>query len=128
MTAYLLDTNTLWWASVSPRDLSRRAHRICESPRIERWVSVVSLWELVAKCSIGKLSIPQVTTALPAWVANLEARVLPLHASHTYTAYGLPLLHRDPFDRMLVAQALAEDLTLVTADEAIRRYPVKSVW
>ena len=91
-------------------------------------MSAVSLWELVTKCSIGKLSISQVTSTLPAWVSSLGARVLPLEAAHAYAAYGLPLLHKDQFDRMLVAQALADDLTLVTCDEAIQHYNVKWVW
>ena len=125
---YLLDTNTFWWAVMTPRVLSRRARRICESQGIDRIVSAVSLWELVAKCSIGKLTISQVTTTLPAWVSSLGARVLPLAAAHAYAAYGLPLLHKDPFDRMLIAQAVADDLTLVTCDETIQRYDVKWVW
>ncbi len=125
---YLLDTNTFWWAVMTPRELSRRARRICETPGVERIVSAVSLWELITKCSIGKLSISQATTTLPAWVNGLGARVLPLEAAHAYTAYGLPLVHRDPFDRMLIAQALADNLTLVTCDKSIQRYPVKWVW
>src|SRR5207302_9194864 len=99
---YLLDTGTFLWAATSPGELSRRARRICESPSARRVVSVASLWELIAKCSIGKLSIPNAGTVLPAWVDGLEARVLPVEASHACAMYGLPLLHRDPFDRMLV--------------------------
>jgi PIN domain nuclease of toxin-antitoxin system len=95
---------------------------------MQRVVSAVTLWELVAKCSIGKLSISQVTTALPAWVSSLGAQVLPLEAAHAYAAYSLPMLHKDPFDRMLIAQAVAEGLTLVTCDENIQRYDVKWVW
>jgi len=113
---------------MTPRVLSRRARRICETPGVNRVVSAVSLWELISKCGTGKMSITQATTTLPAWVNNLGARVLPLEAAHAYAAYGLPLLHKDPFDRMLIAQAVADDLTLVTSDEAIQRYPVKWVW
>jgi PIN domain nuclease of toxin-antitoxin system len=125
---YLLDTNTFLWAGGARGKLSRRARRICEAPGVERIVSAVSLWESVAKCSIGKLAISQVLTTLPMIVNNLGARVLPLEAAHAYAAYGLPLLHKDPFDRMLIAQALAEDLTLVTCDETIQRYAVKWIW
>jgi len=91
-------------------------------------VSAASLWEAVVKCSIGRLSIAQATTTLPMLVENLGVRVLPLEAVHAYAAYGLPLLHKDPFDRMLIAQAVANNLTLVTSDETIQRYPVKWVW
>lgn len=113
---------------MTPRVLSKRARRICELPGVQRVVSAVSLWELVSKCSIGKLAISDITTTLPGWVNRLGARVLPLEASHAYTAYGLPLFHKDPFDRMLLAQAITEDLTLVTSDETIHRYSVKWVW
>ena len=125
---YLLDTSTFLWAGGAPGKLSRRARHICDTPGLERLVSAVSLWEAVAKCSIGKMSLPQVTSTLPAWINSIGARVLPLEAAHAYAAYGLPLLHRDPFDRMLVAQAMADGLTLVTCDENIQRYPVKWVW
>ncbi len=125
---YLLDTSTFFWAATMPRRLSRRARRICESAAIERCVSAVSLWELIAKVTIGKVSIPNAPVALAAWVVSLGARVLPVEASHVYAAYGLPLLHKDPFDRMLVAQAVTEDMTLVTDDADIHRYPVKWTW
>jgi PIN domain nuclease of toxin-antitoxin system len=86
------------------------------------------LWEIAVKCSIGKLEIADPATRLPAWIVALGARVLPIEARHAYLAYSLPLLHRDPFDRMLVAQAAAEDLVLVTSDEAIRQYPIRWLW
>ena len=126
--SYLLDTSTFLWASSSPRQLSRKAQRICESPSAEKVVSAATLWELIAKCSIGKIRIRDADATLPGWIATLNARVLPVHAAHAYAAYALPLRHRDPFDRMLVAQAVADDLTLVTSDEAIQSYPVKWVW
>ena len=126
---YLLDTSTFLWAAASPDRLSAKARRICEgastSPRL---VSAASLWEVVTKCGIGKLSIPNADTALPAWIGQLQVRVLAIEGRHAYAAYGLPLLHRDPFDRMLVAQAMVEGMTLVTNDEAIHRYGVKCIW
>jgi PIN domain nuclease of toxin-antitoxin system len=125
---YLLDTNTFLWSASAFGKLSRRARRICESPGVERLVSAVTLWEVIAKCSLGKLTIAQVTSTLPDMIDNLGARVLPLEAAHAYAAYGLPLFHKDPFDRMLIAQAVAEDLALVTSDETIQRYAVKWVW
>jgi PIN domain nuclease of toxin-antitoxin system len=123
-----LDTNTFLWAGSARGKLSRKARRICENPGVERVVSAVSIWETVAKCGIGKLSISQITATLPMLIESLGARVLPLEAAHAYAVYGLPLLHKDPFDRMLIAQAVAGNLTLVTSDENIQRYPVKWVW
>ncbi len=125
---YLLDTSTFLWAAAKPRALSRKAKRICESPAVSRLVSVASLSEIAVKCSIGKLSIVDPARSLPVWVVNLGARVLSLDAAHAYAACGLPLLHKDPFDRILVAQAVAEDLTVVTSDEKIQQYAVKWTW
>ena len=65
---------------------------------------------------------------LPGWVARMNMQVLPLEAAHAYAVYGLPMLHKDPFDRMLIVQAIAEGLVLVTKDEDIHRYEVKWAW
>jgi PIN domain nuclease of toxin-antitoxin system len=125
---YLLDTNTVIRAMVAPRKLSQRARRICESPALERAVSVVSLWEIVTKNSLGKLEIPGIQVTLNSWPSDLGARVLAIERSHVEALYALPLLHKDPFDCMIVAQAVAEGFTLVTSDETLHRYPVKWVW
>jgi PIN domain nuclease of toxin-antitoxin system len=126
---YLLDTGVVFWAMKEPRKLSGKARRICESPSAQRVVSVASLWEMIAKCAIGKMSIPNAETELEAWIGHLKVRILRVEAAHAYAMYGLPLLHKDPFDRMLVAQAQAEGLVLVTPDEDIHRYPsLKWVW
>jgi len=126
---YLLDTHTFLWAARAPEKLSRRARRICETPTKPLLVSAISLWELIMKCEIGKLEIPALSSTIPAWVKRLNARVLPLQAEHVLALYGLPLLHHDPFDRALLAQAQAENLTLVTQDEQIHRYStVKWTW
>ena len=125
---YLLDTSTFLWAATEPAKLSRRARRICESQREQLVVSVVSLWELVVKCGTGALRIASLDRTLPDWTARLGARVLSVEAAHAYAAYALPPIHRDPFDRLLVAQAIAEDLPLLTSDERIRQYPARCVW
>ena len=125
---YLLDTSTFLWAATQPARLSRRARRICESQREQLVVSVVSLWELVVKCGTGALRIASLDRTLPDWTARLGARVLPVEAAHAYAVHNLPPIHRDPFDRLLVAQAIAEDLPLLTSDERIRQYPARCVW
>ena len=129
MQGYLLDTHTFLWAAQAPEKLSRRARRICEMPAKPLWVSVVSLWELIALCEAEKLEIPTVGLTLPAWLDRLNAHALMLETEHVLALYGLPLLHRDPFDRALLAQAQVEGLTLVTKDEDIHRYPsAKWIW
>lgn len=91
-------------------------------------VSVVSLWEVLIKCNGGGLRIADPERALQGWVANLGAEVLPVQAAHVYALHGLPPIHRDPFDRILVAQAMAEDLPLLTSDACIGQYPARCVW
>jgi PIN domain nuclease of toxin-antitoxin system len=125
---YLLDSHTFLWAASAPRKLSRHARRICEQTVTPLVISVASLWEITAKCGAGKLSIPQLAVTLPIWVARMNMQVLPLEAAHAYAIYGLPMLHKDPFDRMLIAQAIVEDLVLVSNDEDIHRYAVKWAW
>jgi PIN domain nuclease of toxin-antitoxin system len=125
---YLLDTAVIFWAMTEPNELSRKARRICENPAAHRVISVVSLWEFAVKCSIGSMTIRNAATTLPLWIASLDASLLPLDPAHAYAVYGLPMLHRDPFDRMLIAQAAVEDLVLVTSDKSIHRYDVRWVW
>ena len=125
---YLLDTAPFLWAVSEPGRLSRRARRICESPRDTLVLSVASLWETMIKCGVGGLRIVNPARTLPDWVAALGARVLAVEAAHAYRLHELPPIHRDPFDRILVAQAMAEDLPLLTSDQYIRQYPVRCIW
>jgi PIN domain nuclease of toxin-antitoxin system len=123
---HLLDTVTLVWALGSPERLSPRARRLVDDG--ENVLSVGTYWEIVIKTQKGLLSIAD----LPSWwrrAADLTAaRVLPIRASHVTALAALPMLHRDPFDRILIAQAIAEGLELVTNDEPIRGYPVRTIW
>jgi len=129
---YLLDTSTLLWAAREPGRLSAKARRICESEKESLVVSVVSLWEIIIKARA--FPMPRGIAGLfpverlSMWIAGLEARVLPIEAAHAYAIDRLPGIHRDPFDRMLVAQALVEDMPLLTKDETIHQYPARCVW
>jgi len=89
---------------------------------------VVSLWELVVKCGTGALRIASPGRTLPDWTARLGARILPFEAVHAFAVHDLPPIHGDPFDRLLVAQAMVEDLPLLSSDECVRQYPVRCVW
>jgi PIN domain nuclease of toxin-antitoxin system len=123
---HLLDTSTLLWALGSPERLSRRARSIVEAG--ENVISVASYWEVVVKAQKGLLSIADPATWWRRATDVLGARTLPIRASHVTALAALPMLHKDPFDRILVAQALAEGLDFVTYDPLIASYPVRTVW
>ena len=115
----LLDTHLLlWWLDASP-SLSAQARETIRDPENTVFVSAVSLWEIWLKQSLGKLRLPADFTGR---LAAESFESLPLIASHARQVAVLPWRHRDPFDRMLVAQAQVEKLVLLTADEALTAY------
>ena len=118
---YLLDSHTLLWAVSQPKELSHQAREEITSSHNVLFVSLASLWELRIKESLGKIKLPEkFYHQLPE--AGYE--LLALSLSHIDTFGKLPFHHRDPFDRMLVAQAMVEQLILMTRDEEIPHYEV----
>lgn len=121
----LLDTHTLLWALGDPDRLSPAARAALEDPARARWVSTASVWELAIKSGLGKVSLG---VPLPVLVRDTLPAcglgVLPIGADHAVEVERLPLHHRDPFDRLLVAQARVEGLVLVSADPQVARYDV----
>jgi len=121
---YLLDTHVrLWLLTGSPRLPSATVERLSQADHLA--LSAVCVWETVIKASAGRLELPRTVRELVT-VSHRDAAMtpLPLDARHALAVRDLPDLHRDPFDRLLVAQALAEQLTLVTADAAVQAYDV----
>ena len=117
----LLDTHTLiWWLNASP-EITRAMDAALRSAENVKFVSVVSIWEMRLKSAIGKLDLPKNFRAV---LDQQPIEQLPVLAEHAHAFGELPLHHRDPFDRMLVAQAIVENLTLVTRDQRIRQYEV----
>ena len=115
----LIDTHLiLWWINDDP-SLSRKAYTLIADPSNTIFVSPVSTWEIWLKKSLGRLELPD---EFEAALAKEEFEHLPLTAAHTRGVAKLPWHHRDPFDRMLIAQAQATDLTLLTADARLGLY------
>ena len=125
----LLDTHAfLWWISDS-LELSDDAREAIADGRNAPIFSVVSGWEIAIKADLGKLELPDPPAKfVNEQLTRNELEVLPIHLRHALNVYGLPDHHRDPFDRLLISQAVLERLPIVTADPEISRYPVEIVW
>ena len=125
MSRFLVDTHALlWWLDDAP-DLSGPARAAIADPTNEPLVSAASMWEIAIKRSLGKLTVPE---ELPDDVVEAGFGWLPVTAEHAWAAHGLPLHHRDPFDRLLVTQALGEGLPVITRDERFAAYGVRTHW
>lgn len=123
----LLDTHVLLWAADRPERLSRRARRLLDDPQNDLIFSAVSLWEIAVKQGIGRRDFQVDVRLLRRGLLENGYSELALTSAHAISLDRLPPLHKDPFDRMLLAQAYVEALTLVTADAVVAKYPV-AVW
>jgi PIN domain nuclease of toxin-antitoxin system len=126
----LLDTNIFLWCIGGPKSrLSRRAAKVVEDEDTELLLSAVSIWEIALKAHIGKLEIPEEKSFFQEQMGLLGIQlVLPVEASHVFELFNLPDYHRDPFDRLLIAQCMSERIPLVASHAAIRRYPLEVIW
>jgi PIN domain nuclease of toxin-antitoxin system len=124
----LLDTHAFLFAINPFERLPPKVLGFLEDPTVERWVSAISLWEIAIKVRIGKLPLPSEPAFYTRHLASLGAHLLPVDAAHSFTLFALPLHHRDPFDRLLIAQAITEGLTIATIDPAFAAYDVPTVW
>jgi len=123
----LIDTHVLLWGLQDEPKLSDRVRTLL--PKAEVWISVASLWEIIAKVQDGKLKLPTpVRDYLTLKLRENGVSVLPLTFDHVRRLEELPLHHRDPFDRILIAQSLEENLPLITADALFKNYAVRLIW
>ncbi|HEY2546852.1 MAG TPA: type II toxin-antitoxin system VapC family toxin [Candidatus Acidoferrum sp.] len=123
----LLDTVTFLWSLETPDRISGPAMSALTNPKAVREISVISFSEIAIKQALGKLTFSK--TDLANGVTDLQLRVLPYTTEHAYRLFGLPLHHADPFDRQIIAQALAEDIAVVTSDRAFRLYEgLRVIW
>lgn len=126
---YLLDTHTfLWFVAGDPR-LSRAARSLIKNERNVLYLSAASAWEMATKAQLGRLTLqPDLESFLLTQMRIKGVQELSVRIPHAIAVSQLPVLHRDPFDRILVAQARVESLTIVTDDDRIIRYGVPTVW
>jgi PIN domain nuclease of toxin-antitoxin system len=125
----LLDTCTFLWLATGDRMISADALSLFQDPRNEAFLSAVSGWEIAVNNLLGGLRLlDPVELFVPRYRALHGIESLPLTEDSAVAVAKLPPIHRDPFDRMLVCQAMSEAMTILTPDVLIRQYPVKTIW
>jgi PIN domain nuclease of toxin-antitoxin system len=117
----LIDSNAFIWMVSQPRELSAGSRLALVDPANQRFLSIASIWEIAIKLSGGKLELPG---TLQAAIDGMAAEMVPVTLAHIGRIQALPFHHRDPFDRMMIAQAMEEGLTIVTRDRHFRAYGV----
>jgi len=119
----LLDTQVLLWAAGNSKRLTASARKLLNDPGNDLWFSAVSLWEITIKKSLGREDFRVEPRVLRRGLLDNGYTELAITSQHAVSVEGLPDIHRDPFDRLLLAQALSEGITLVTADALLATYP-----
>lgn len=124
----LLDTHVLLWWHHEPARVPRPVIDAMRQVQTTLWISIASAWEMMIKQQAGKLSLLTSVQEILETQRRNDFTLLDIKAAHVLALEGLPPIHKDPFDRILVAQAIREDMTLVTADQTLQQYPVKIFW
>jgi PIN domain nuclease of toxin-antitoxin system len=126
---YLLDTHVYIWFGSTPNKLSSRVLEIMKDRHNTIFLSAVSIWEMQIKIQTGKLQVSNLQSKIATEVHLDRIKILPIELDHIYTLDRLPLAnHRDPFDRLLVAQALYQNWPLLSHDPLIAQYPITTIW
>jgi PIN domain nuclease of toxin-antitoxin system len=125
----LLDTNAFIWLDIQPSMLSTTASSLIQQSDIDLFLSIVSIWEMQIKIQLGKLHL---NTTLQETITSQQTtngiRILPLIPEHIFTLESLPLIHKDPFDRLLISQAKLENLALISKDSIFKDYKIPLIW
>ncbi|MDJ0570324.1 MAG: type II toxin-antitoxin system VapC family toxin [Pleurocapsa sp. MO_192.B19] len=125
----LLDTQIFLWALAEPKRLGENAKSLLRSQENQLYLSAASSWEISIKVALGKLPLPEAPDKyISSRMANLKILPLDVKHHHTFIVYKLPLHHRDPFDRILIASSIAENFHLMSADEQFRHYEIDLLW
>jgi PIN domain nuclease of toxin-antitoxin system len=129
MARMLLDTHSFLWFVTEDAKLSAVAERLIADAANEPILSAACVWEIAIKVSIGRLPIPApIESFIPEQLRINRISLLPIELKHLFEITRMPLHHRDPFDRMLIAQAIVEGLPVVGADPAFDKYPIQRLW
>lgn len=125
---YLLDTHTLIWFLNGDKDLSFNARKAIESFEALNFVSIASLWEIAIKVSLGRLELKTSFEKIEEEIIKNNFKILPITFRDTMVLSTLPFHHRDPFDRLLIAQNMNNDFTIISKDPLFESYQIKTLW
>jgi len=125
---YLLDTHVIIWHFENSSKLPQNIAKIIYNPQNIIYVSSISLWEIAIKMNLGKLDVDFTIDVLLAEINDSVINILQIEDEYLQGLFDLPFIHRDPFDRLIISTALAEDLTIITIDENIQKYDVSWIW
>ncbi len=128
MQQYLLDTHTLIWFIGGNKELSQVARQSIEAIDATNFVSIASLWEIAIKISLGKLELKTPFNQINRQILENGFEILPITFDDTLTVSALPFHHRDPFDRIIIVQAITNGLTIISKDEHFSSYDAKVIW
>jgi PIN domain nuclease of toxin-antitoxin system len=128
MASYLLDTHTAIWFFNGDVKLPESAKRLICNMENDKYVSIVSIWELAIKLSLKKITFKEGSKGFLDLIYTNGFDLLEIEPKHIFGLETLPFYHKDPFDRLLVSTALAENITIITDDENIPKYPVNYIW
>jgi PIN domain nuclease of toxin-antitoxin system len=128
MASYLLDTHTFIWFTENDSQLSETARQHIINIENPCYLSVASIWEIVIKQSINKLGFSKTPSAIEQLCTSSNISLLDIKLEHLSALQNLPQIHSDPFDRLIVAQALTKNLTIITRDRSIPQYAIATIW
>lgn len=127
--AFLLDTQAFLFALNSPDVIPTKSRKIFNNPEHELYLSIASIWEMSIKASLGKLKFEDsLRKVIQTSIKESGLKLLSIQVDHIFYVESLPFHHKDPFDRILIAQAVTENMPIVSSDEAFDRYEVKRLW
>lgn len=125
---FLLDTHSMIWFLKGDAKLSQQAKETIENQHYVKSVSIASIWEIAIKISLGKFKFDKGFKEFLQLINDNGFDIIPILFEHAIIVSNLEFIHRDPFDRLIVSQAIFENLTIITKDEHIQKYPVKTLW
>ena len=128
MAGFLLDTHTALWYFSGDERLSKAANEIIRNYPNPICLSIASAWELAIKICLGKMRFTGKAAGFIHLAEEDDFTILPIKTAHLSALETLPMIHRDPFDRLLIATAIAEKMTIITMDENIVKYDVSCIW